>query len=140
MLDRIDMRVEVLRVAVDEMVRATVVGADVVGADVVGAAAAALEDPVAQVRAARERRLSASGALSARLSVPQLRACCALSAAGERLLRSSCQRLGLSGRGVHRMLMVGRTIADLDGSARIEPAHLAEAIALRRPSAIGGGR
>jgi magnesium chelatase family protein len=121
-LDRIDMRVEVARVPVDEMVQATVVGA----------AAAALDDTVAQVRVARERRLSASGALSARLSAPQLKACCALSGAGERLLRSHCQRFGLSGRGVHRLLMLGRTIADLEASERIEPAHLAEAIALRR--------
>jgi magnesium chelatase family protein len=71
--------------------------------------------------------------LSARLSAPQLKACCTLSAAGDRLLRSSCQRLGLSGRGVHRLLMLGRTIADLEGSERIEPPHLAEAITLRRP-------
>ena len=141
-LDRIDMRVEVPRVPVDAMVQATVgdatvgdatVGDATVGdATVVDAATAPFDDPAAQVRAARARRLSASGALSARLSVPQLKACCALSAAGERLLRSSCQRLGLSGRGVHRLLMVGRTIADLEGSERIEPAHLAEAIALRR--------
>jgi len=148
-LDRIDMRVEVPRVSVEEMVQATMAGAAVAGTAVAGTsvgvtavagtAAAQLEDPAAQVRSARERRLSASGALSARLSAPQLKACCALSGAGERLLHSSCQRLGLSGRGVHRLLMLGRTIADLEGSERIEPAHLAEAISLRRPSAVSGG-
>jgi magnesium chelatase family protein len=44
-----------------------------------------------------------------------------------------CQQRGLSGRGVYRLLALGRTIADLAGSERIEPPHLAEAIQLRRP-------
>jgi magnesium chelatase family protein len=136
LLDRIDMRVEVPRVPVDELVQAAVDG---------GAAApepdprsAEMGDPAAQVLAARERRLAASGVLSARLSAAQLKLCCALSGSGERLLRSACQQLGLSGRGVHRLLLLGRTIADLAGSERIEPGHLAEAIQLRRPSAVGG--
>jgi magnesium chelatase family protein len=34
---------------------------------------------------------------------------------------------------VHRLLALGRTIADLAGSEFIEPPHLAEAIPLRRP-------
>ena len=90
-------------------------------------------DPAAQVRTARERRLRASGVLSARLSAPQLRHCCALRRLSERLLRRSCQQLALSGRGVHRLLALGRTIADLADSELIEPPHLAEAIQLRRP-------
>jgi magnesium chelatase family protein len=94
--------------------------------------AAAVSDPASQVQAARERRLTASGALSARLSVPQLQACCALPGASERLLRRGSQQLGLSGRGVHRLLALGRTIADLAGSDVIEPPHLAEAMQLRR--------
>jgi magnesium chelatase family protein len=92
-----------------------------------------MPDPAAQARAARERRLRSSGALAARLTTAQLRACCALPALSERLLRRSCQQLGLSGRGVHRLLCLARTIADLADSELIEPPHLAEAIQLRRP-------
>jgi magnesium chelatase family protein len=133
LLDRIDMRIEVPRVPVDELVQAAVDGnADAAKPSSAEPRSAEMADPAAHVLAARERRLAASGVLSARLSAAQLKVCCALSGSGERLLRSSCQQLGLSGRGVHRVLLLGRTIADLAGSERIEPAHLAEAIQLRR--------
>jgi magnesium chelatase family protein len=125
LLDRVDIRIEVPRLAVEELVQAAVATA--------GAGNEGAEDPAAQVRAARERRLRVSGALSARLSVPQLQGCCALPPLSERLLRRGRQQLGLSGRGVHRLLAVSRTIADLAGSELVEPAHLAEAIQLRRP-------
>jgi len=131
LLDRVDIRIEVPRLAVEELVHAGVAGD-------AGAAAGQppwvpLADPAAQVQAARERRLRASGVLSGRLSVPQLQQCCALPRLSERLLLRSSQQLGLSGRGVHRLLAVSRTIADLADSDVIEPPHLAEAIQLRRP-------
>jgi hypothetical protein len=55
------------RVAIEELVPAAA-PARVVAA----CAAATLPDPAAQVRAARERRLSTCGALSARLTTTQL--------------------------------------------------------------------
>jgi magnesium chelatase family protein len=124
MLDRVDIRIEVPRVAFEDQVRAF--------APPPHSASAVASDPASEVQAARERRLQASGALSARLSVAQLQACCVLPCASERLLRRGSQQLGLSGRGVHRLLAIGRTIADLAGSELIEPPHLAEAMQLRR--------
>ena len=56
-----------------------------------------------------------------------------LDAAGQRLLRSAAERMGLSARAVHRVLKVGRTIADLDGSESLMAHHLAEAIGYRAP-------
>jgi magnesium chelatase family protein len=48
------------------------------------------------------------------------------------LLRRAAHQLHLSARGYHRVLRVGRTIADLDGSETIRKPHIAEAIAFRR--------
>ena len=56
---------------------------------------------------------------------------CALDAAGERLMQSAFDRLGLTGRSHDRILRMARTIADLEGAARIEAPHLAEAIQYR---------
>ncbi|MBM7867085.1 YifB family Mg chelatase-like AAA ATPase [Heliobacterium gestii] len=49
----------------------------------------------------------------------------------EALLTQAYRRLGLSGRGLHRILKVARTIADLEASERIEKNHLAEALRFR---------
>ncbi len=120
LLDRIDIRVTVARLAAREL--AQLVGGGTDGADY-----------AAQVRAARARRLQRSGALNGPVSA--LRECRALPAPTARLMRQACQRWPLSGRGVQRLLGLSRTIADLADSEAIEPAHLAEAIQLRRPLA-----
>jgi len=123
LLDRIDIRIEVPRLAADEFTSPRHANA---------LAPAALPDASEQVRRAREWRLWRSGCVSARLSAAQLRSCCTLPPAAEQLLGRSAQRLALSGRGIHRLLSLGRTIADLAGSESIEAPHLAEALQLRR--------
>ena len=56
---------------------------------------------------------------------------CTLDEAGERILRAAFERMGLTARSHDRILRVARTIADLDGAARIGPEHLAEAVQYR---------
>lgn len=125
LLDRIDMRIEVPRVPADELVERTASAQFRATSD-------AHPDPFAQVQAARARRESRSGVLSARLAPAQLQECCQLDESAQRLLRRSCEQLQLSGRGMHRLLALGRTIADLADCDTIEMPHLAEAIQLRR--------
>ena len=47
------------------------------------------------------------------------------------LLQSAAEKLALSARGYHRVLKVARTIADLERSTDIAPAHVAEALRYR---------
>ncbi len=139
LLDRIDLVIEVPRVATAELLAgsaaflatsATSPGdAPVSRAAHAAMSAATLRE---QVHAARLRQRHRSDGLNARLGVAELAVHCALDAAGTRLLAAGVERLGLSGRGLHRVLRVARTIADLEQYERIAAAHVAEALQLRR--------
>ncbi len=56
---------------------------------------------------------------------------CQVSSEADELLRSAHDRLELSGRGLHRVLKLGRTIADLVGAPGVEMEHIAEALQYR---------
>lgn len=55
---------------------------------------------------------------------------------GRDMLRLAGEKLGLSGRGYHRVLRVARTLADLDGAEKVGRLHVAEAVSFRLVSQL----
>ena len=65
---------------------------------------------------------------------------CRATRKAELLLSQAMARLALSARAYHRVLKVGRTIADLAGSETLEAAHMSESIAYRRGDLAAAAR
>jgi magnesium chelatase family protein len=124
LLDRIDIRIRVSRVRARDWMNG--------GGERPAGTIESEGELASQVQAARQRRQRCSGSLSARLPVGELQRCCALPDDARTLLHRCCEQLNFSGRGIHRLLAVARTIADLAGIEQIARDHLAEAIQLRR--------
>jgi magnesium chelatase family protein len=118
LLDRIDLQVEVPAVKAEALMGRPDGETSRVVAD--------------RVRCARMRALDRQGVPNAQLSAAAIDAHCALDASAHTLLQRAAERLGWTGRGLHRVLKVARTIADLAGSGPIATPHLAEAMQWRR--------
>ena len=91
----------------------------------------------ARVVQARERQVARQGCSNALLDTNGLDAHALLAGATADFLHAAARRLGWSGRSVHRVQRVARSVADLAGAADIQIGHVAEAIQLRR--ALPGG-
>ena len=128
MLDRMDLHVNVPSVEFEAMRRRE--------------KAESSADVKARVNAARDiqkQRFSGTNiTCNAQMTPAMVGEFCTLDAAGEKLLKGAFERLGLTARSHDRLLRVARTIADLDGSEKIEAHHLAEAIQYRNTDILQG--
>ncbi|MBK9730405.1 MAG: ATP-binding protein [Chitinophagaceae bacterium] len=68
---------------------------------------------------------------NAQMTTKMMRQYCLLPPAGDQLIKTAMEKLGLSARAYDRILKVSRTIADLEASEDIRVEHLAEAIQYR---------
>ena len=122
LMDRIDLHVEVLPVPYNELSDTRR-----------GEPSAEIRKRVVKARKIQEERYKDYPDIhsNAQMTPQLLQKYCVLDAKGQDALRNAMNRLGLSARAYDRILKVARTIADLDGSERIQSGHLAEAINYR---------
>ncbi len=88
---------------------------------------------VQKARAIQKRRFGPLKGIhcNGQMGPGEIRRFCKPSPPVARLLQRALDRLGLSARAYHRILKVARTVADLDASREIAPAHVAETIQYR---------
>lgn len=124
LMDRIDIRIEVPAVAATDLIRPSA-----------SEPSASVAIRVARARRLQEARFAALGqpgiTTNARATTAMIETLAEPDASGLQLLRDAAERLNFSARGYHRVLKVARTLADLDGEARVGRLHLAEAISYR---------
>jgi magnesium chelatase family protein len=123
LMDRIDIHIDVPAVKFNELRGNGVPKGD---------SSTEIRERVMRARQTQLDRLGGGGAFSnSSMTTKQIREFCSLNAECEELLERAMTRQGLSARAHDRILKVARTIADLDSSPDIAPAHLSEAINYR---------
>jgi magnesium chelatase family protein len=117
LLDRIDMRVAVRALSPEHMLHAS--------------QAERSEQVRKRCQVARDRALQRQGVANHALAPAQLNLLAIAPEAQNHLMQLAAAQ-GMSARAVHRSLRVAQTVADLDGSARIEHLHVAQALHYRQ--------
>ena len=122
LLDRIDLQVEVTPVAIGEISQVRP-----------SEPSAAIRERVIRAREVQAERFRGVPGVhtNAMMNARMLREFCPLDQVARELLERAMVRLDLSARAYDRIVKVARTIADLEGTADIGAAHLAEAINYR---------
>lgn len=118
LLDRIDLALDVPPLSPEELAAAPT-----------GESSAPVRARVSQARRRQEAR---QGGLNAHLEGAALEQHCRPDKEAQALLGRAVEQMQLSPRAYHRILRVGRTIADLAGRDSLGPAAVAEAIQYRR--------
>lgn len=120
-LDRIDIHIEVQNVEYET-----------ISSKVKEESSAEIRKRVNKARAIQQKRFEGTGiTCNAKMTPAATRDYCILSPQADELMKTSFDKLGMSGRAYDKILRVARTIADLEESELIEFVHIAEAIQYR---------
>jgi len=121
LLDRIDIHIEVPAVKYEEL-----------SALPSGENSAEIRARVNRSRDIQLKRFKGTEIFSnSQMSSKQIRTYCILDDESKNLLKMAMEKMGLSARAYDRILKVSRSIADLEGSENISPAHISEAVQYR---------
>ncbi|HBA39377.1 MAG TPA: magnesium chelatase, partial [Deltaproteobacteria bacterium] len=121
LLDRIDIQVEVPALRYQELASRNA-----------GESSTLIRQRVNRARSIQLERFQKRGIhANAQMGTKDIKRYCGVKEGSEKLLEVAINKLGLSARAYSRILKVGRTIADLEGSEEIQPSHISEAIQYR---------
>lgn len=121
LLDRIDLHVEVPRVQYEKL-----------SSEAVSEFSANIRERVEKARQLQKERFKNLGfSTNAEMKIRDIKNFCVIDSAGQDLLKNAVYKYNLSARAYHRVLKIGRTIADLAGQPNIQPLHISEALQYR---------
>lgn len=120
-LDRIDLHVEVPRLEYNELTD-----------ERQGMTSKEILQRVMNARAIQYERFKGTNIYTnARMRTKELKRYCNLTNSCKEILKTAMERFNLSARAYSRIIKIGRTIADLEGSSEIKERHILEAIQYR---------
>lgn len=122
LLDRIDLHVEVPRLPYEKM-----------SAENTAENSESIKMRVQKARGVQQKRFGGSKTNS-EMSIIELKQFCRLGEKEQQIVRQAMKQYNFSGRSLHRILKVARTIADLNESENLNVEHLDEAIMYRPKS------
>ncbi len=119
-VDRIDMWIEVPRVAHEQLTGASLPGES-----------ARMRERVQAARRLQIDRFGSASKTNSDMTVKDIETMITIPDSAGQLLRDSAKRLSLSPRSYHRILKLARTIADLEQNECLEEGHVLEALQYR---------
>lgn len=119
LLDRIDLHVEVLELAKD----------DLTNQELRGEKSSIVRQ---RVEKARQLQVARQDKINSMLSSKELDKVCNLGDESKKMLTLAIEKLGLSARGYYKILKIARTIADLNNCENIDKSAIQEAVSYRK--------